>query len=437
MTYPQVIRFLESFVNFENKSGWVYNKSLKLKRISSFLEEIGNPHDALRCIHVAGSKGKGSTCAFIAYVLRQSGYKVGLYTSPHLVDFRERIRILNGGLLGHQASRLAKFEFEGMIPQDDLVDLIQRLKPEIINYNKGSKYGPLTFFEVYTALAFQYFKEKNVDFVVLETGMGGRLDATNVVDPFVCVLTPISYEHTQKLGNTLRKIALEKAGIIKNHKVTKPSLQQVIVISAPQEKEVMEIFKKRCTQKKAKLIKIQKKDFQHLKVNLIGEHQKVNAGCAIKAVEALGCYGIKIKDSDIKKSLLATCWPCRCEVVSRNPLFILDGAQNTASIKVLIEAIKNNFKYRSLILILGISNDKDIAGICRELDNFADKIIVTQANNPRASQPGKIAKYFNHKDIYITRNTKKARNKAFKLAEKKDLILVTGSLFVTGEFKKM
>jgi len=460
MTYLQAIRFLDSFVNYEKISNWTYKKSIKLKRIQSLLDQIGNPQNVLKCVHVAGSKGKGSTCAFIANILRYSGFKVGLYTSPHLVDFRERIRILEPEVSKYQSVKESgrrsdggSRDFEGMISRNDLVDLVQRVKPDIKVYNKKSKFGPLTFFEVYTALAFLYFKEQDVDFVVLETGMGGRLDATNVVDPYVCVLTPISYEHTQKLGNTLSKIAFEKAGIIKGRKVTKlqshketrirckgvkvSGCQKVNVISAPQEKEAMGVFEERCAKNKAELIKIKENDFRDLKVNLIGDHQKINAACAVEAVKALSCYGIKIKDEDIRKGLLATRWPCRCEVVSKNPLFILDGAQNSASVKVLINAIKKNFKYKSVILILGISDDKDIEGICRQLNNFADTVVVTKANNPRAADPQRLAKYFSQKNILLTKNTRMAKNKALKIAEKGDLILVTGSLFVTGEFKKI
>ena len=219
MTYPETTRYLESFINYEKIPAYPYKESLKLERIKNFLAAIDNPQNALKCIHIAGTKGKGSTCAFVAYILRAAGYKVGLYTSPHLSDFRERIRILS-----YQSSAFSSqpvVDFEGMISKNELTGLVEKLKPEIEKYNKNSKYGPLSFFEVYTTLAFIYFKEKKVDFAVLETGLGGRLDATNVVEPLVAAITPISYEHTQKLGVTLREIAAEKAGIIKRHQDTK------------------------------------------------------------------------------------------------------------------------------------------------------------------------------------------------------------------------
>ncbi|MFH1640828.1 MAG: bifunctional folylpolyglutamate synthase/dihydrofolate synthase, partial [Candidatus Omnitrophota bacterium] len=187
MTYPETIKYLESFINYEEIPFWLYKESLKLQRIKDFLAIIGNPQNYLRSIHVAGSKGKGSTCAFISYILRESGYRVGLYTSPHLFDFRERIRILTRHSSPVTSNQDA---FEGKISKRELIGLVERFKPSIDSYNKKSKYGPLSFFEVYTALAFIYFKERKVDFAVLETGLGGRLDATNVIYPLVAAIAP-------------------------------------------------------------------------------------------------------------------------------------------------------------------------------------------------------------------------------------------------------
>jgi len=273
MAYPEALKYLESFINYEKISAYPYKESLKLEPVKNFLAVIGNPQNALRCIHVAGTKGKGSTCAFLAYILREAGYKVGLYTSPHLSDFRERIRILRPKT--KPACRTGrdqrpKTEFEGMISQNELADLVKRLKPFIDKYNKQSKYGPFTFFEVYTAIAFVYFEEQKVDFAVLETGLGGRLDATNSVNSLVSIITPISYEHTDKLGKTLTKIATEKAGIIKTRPNlpaarlpdgqgqagTKDQRPKLIVISAPQENEAREAIRNRCNKTGAKLLEV-------------------------------------------------------------------------------------------------------------------------------------------------------------------------------------
>ncbi len=446
MTYPETIQYLESFINYEKIPAYPYKESLKLGRIRGFLEAIGNPQDSLKCIHVAGTKGKGSTCAFLTYILREAGYKVGLYTSPHLSDFRERIRVLNPTTDNRQPTT----EFEGMISQDELTDLAIRLKPTIDKYNKNSKYGPLSFFEIYTALAFVYFKEKKVDFAVLETGLGGRLDATNTVNPLVCAITPISYEHTQKLGNTLKEIAQEKAGIIKGHQVTRSPGHQSIVITAPQEKEVIEVIRNRCKETGAKLYEINSNRYPRFKIKLLGEHQQINAKVAVEVIKVLRFYGIKINREAMRKGLSNTVWPGRCEVILKNPLVVLDGAQNVASATVLKETIKENFQYKKLILVLGISNDKDIKGICNELCPLADEIILTQATNPRAACVDDIEKIIRAQGICLpagrarhraqvikTKNVKEAKEKASNIAKKEDLVLVTGSLFVVGEFRSI
>jgi dihydrofolate synthase/folylpolyglutamate synthase len=413
MTYPETIRYLESFINYEKLDSYPYKESLGLGRIRDFLSAIGNPQSALKCVHVAGSKGKGSTCAFITYILREAGYKVGLYTSPHLSDFRERIRILKSNTqhpacpAGRQApcltGRQANTEFEGMISKEDLARLVKKLKPAVEKHDKKSRYGPLTFFEVYTALAFLYFKEKKVDFAVLETGLGGRLDATNAVEPLICAISPISYEHTDKLGKTLREIAAEKAGIIKvpacpaGRQSSEFRAQSLTVISAPQEKEAGVVIRKKCKNIGAKLYEVGKdikykktksgfsvkgilNEYKALKSRLLGEHQAVNAATAIGAVEALRFYGIDIGVDAIRKGLYNTLWPGRCEVIAKNPLVVLDGAQNLDSAAVLKKAVKNNFKYKRLILVLGISNDKDLKGICDQLRGLADEVILTRAN---------------------------------------------------------
>jgi len=420
MLYSQAISYLESFINFEKVPSYRYKQSLRLERIKQFLSLLDNPQDDLKCIHVAGTKGKGSTCAFIAYILKEAGYKVGFYTSPHLADLRERIRILPGA---------EKNEFEGMIPRPALKKLVEKLKPKIEKYNRNSRYGPLTFFEVYTALALVYFKERKVDFAVLETGLGGRLDATNAVNAIVSVITPISYEHMDKLGKSLKNIACEKAGIIKN--------KGSIVVSAPQEKEAQDAIRARCRAIQARLYEINR--YKNLKIRLLGKHQLINATVAERAIKTLSFYGIKIGIDSIKRGLFNTRWPGRYEVLGRDPCVIIDGAQNIASIGALKEAIKDNFsigkKYKKLILVLGISSDKDIKGVCLELKDLADKIILTKAKSIRAIDPRVLAIYFKDKEKYITNGVMQAKKLSMRLAEKNDLVLVTGSLFVIGEFK--
>ncbi|MDD5431704.1 MAG: bifunctional folylpolyglutamate synthase/dihydrofolate synthase [Candidatus Omnitrophica bacterium] len=434
MSFPETIKYLESFINYEKIAAYPYKESLKLERIREFLSAIGSPQKSLKAIHVAGSKGKGSTCAFISYILREAGYKVGLYTSPHLSDFRERIRILSF------KSQVSGFKcFEGMISKLDLSRLVSKLKPAIEEYNKSSQYGPLSFFEVYTAVAFVYFKEKKVDFVVLETGLGGRLDATNVVDPLACAITPISYEHTQKLGNTLREIASEKAGIIKSFKFQVSGFK-LPVVTAPQKEEAMKVIRNKCKETGAKLLVADKRIFEEdpdLKINLLGEHQLINASVAVGVIEALRGYGISIGVNSIRSGLFNTVWPGRCEVISKNPQIVLDGAQNIASAGVLKETIKKYFNYNKLILVLGISNDKDIKGICSKLNSLADRVIVTKANNPRAAMPIDLAKNFSNKKILLSDSVKEAVKLAITQAKNNDLILITGSLFVVGEAREL
>ncbi|MEI6631682.1 MAG: folylpolyglutamate synthase/dihydrofolate synthase family protein, partial [bacterium] len=409
----------------------------------NFLRLVGNPQDTLKSIHSAGTKGKGSTCAFISYILREAGYRTGLYTSPHLLSFRERIRILQPYRQGEE--RTAEGDFEGAIPEEDLIRLVDYLRPKIEKYNSNSQSGPLSFFEAYTTLAFVYFKEQRVDFAVLETGLGGRLDATNTVDSLVCAITPISYEHTQKLGNTLREIASEKAGIIKDN-------QGQFVIAAPQEEEARLVIRGRCQEVGAKLYEVGRDIryqgteagfslegisslYQDLKIKLTGQHQLANAALAVGVIEALGFHGIKINRQEIKRGLYKTIWPGRCEIISRNPLVVLDGAQNISSSIALREAIRTRFQYKRLFLVLGISNDKDIKGISKELHSLADGVILTRADNPRATPPQDLAEYFSGKPVYLTANIKEARTKACALAKGDDLVLVCGSLFVVGEFR--
>ncbi len=467
MVYRKALQYLNSFTNYEQKNSYSCQESFSLESVRNFLKLLGNPQDSLKFLHIAGTKGKGSTCAFVASILKEAGFKVGLYTSPHLSDLRERIRILNPNpvhLRGGQG------DFAGMISNRELVKLVEKIKPLAPS---------LSFFEVWTALAFLYFKEKKTDFVVLETGLGGRLDATNVVSALVCGITPISFDHTQFLGKTLKKITGEKAGIIKsglgirdlgfvknNFRTPNPEPRTPIIISAPQELSAREVIRGRCRRVGARLYEVGKQikvtshkspninknrfsvqgileDYPGLKTRLVGRHQLVNATTAIGMVEALSFYGVKITRDSIKKGIYNTFWPGRCEMVASRPLVVLDGAQNRASAEALKIAVKENFKYKKLILVLGISADKDIKGIAEELVPLADTIILTQANNPRAASSENLECEVRSTEcgvpdeIFKTKSAGEAKNLALQIANKEDLILVTGSLFVVGEMREL
>ena len=437
MSYLKALRYLESRINYEKLSKYPYKKALSLKRVQFFLDTIHNPESFLKSIHIAGTKGKGSTSAFIAYILREAGYRAGLYTSPHLVDFRERIRILEPGFA-------EKEDFSGMIPKRKFAELVFRLSLAIEKYNRVSKYGPLTYFEICTIIALVYFKEEHVDFAVLETGLGGRLDATNAVNSLVNVITPLSYEHMDKLGHTLSKIASEKAGIIKS--------QESTVISAPQAPEALAVIRNKCKKEKAKLLVAGRdikyagtennfkvitpcREYKNLKIRLIGAHQIMNAAVSLGAIESLRSFGAKVSIDSVKSGLYNTLWPGRCEVVGKSPLIILDGAQNSASAGVLSQTVRDGFRYQRLILVLGISSDKDIRGITRQFYALADAVILTQAHTPRAANTQVLKNYFKDKEVYVAESVREAKKLALKISRKEDLILITGSLFVVGEFR--
>lgn len=451
MIYAETTAYLDSFINYEKKSRYAYKESFKLERIKLFLSLLGNPQDNFKSIHVAGTKGKGSVCAFAAYILKEAGFKVGLYTSPHLSDCRERIRILSKQSRGKENG-----VFEGMIPRLALQRLVGRLRADINNFCKESIYGPLSFFEVYTILAFVYFKEQKIDFAVLETGLGGRLDATNVVNAKVSGITAISYDHTHKLGKTLTAIAREKAGIIKS--------REQIVVSAPQPEEAARVIESKCAQVGARLYRIGQDirykqgrslfgsqefslngklgNLARLKISLSGKHQVINAVEAVSLVLALKRFNkVNILPAQIVKGLQTTCWPGRCELVSHKPQIMLDSAHNLASAKALKATVDSLFAGKSVILVLGISKDKDIKAVSVELVPMAKKIILTCANNPRSAMPRDIYACLKHLvrpgQVYFTQSVGEAIELAKKQSDKNELILVCGSIFVVGEARAL
>ena len=419
MNSSEVHSYLNSFVNFESQLHQLRPEDFSLNRIQKFLDLAGNPVGNLKIIHVAGTKGKGSTCAFLAGILQEAGYKVGLYTSPHLHRVNERIRILNTDNIH------SKDNFSGAINDQELASVLTFLRPfAAAIQNEGNI---LTFFEVLTVAALCYFASSKVDVVILETGLGGRLDATNAADSSIAVITPVSLDHTRILGPTLREIASEKAGIIKN------SHQKVVI--APQEKEAMDIIFQRCREFGIHPVLVSMGNHQNLKIGLKGRHQMINAATAIEAARVLKTMGFKISDEAMGEGLIHVRWPGRFELLRENPDVIVDCAHNGASAQALSNTLMEVYPHRRVILVLGISQDKDAGAICNSLKDNVARIFLTRARHPRAhffnQAEGK--DYFGDKPFEIIESLDKALEKALQIADPQDVILVTGSIFVVAE----
>jgi dihydrofolate synthase/folylpolyglutamate synthase len=445
MTLREATGYLDSFVNYEKKNSYPYRRAFKLERMSAFLARIGDPQDSFASIHVAGTKGKGSVSVFCSHILRASGLRTGLYTSPHLNDVRERIRVLEPGT--HREA-----DFEGMIPRADLRELVARLRPAIDSFNSSSEFGRLTFFEVYTALAFAYFRDRGVQCAVLETGLGGRLDATNVVDPVACCITPVSIDHTQKLGRTLARIAREKAGIIK------PLPPGGCVISARQPLPARRVITERCLSAGAPLIALgtqvrvrracrlpggQRFDidgpwgrFPGVTIRMLGRHQAENAACAAAlAVSASGAMGRTLNAEQARTGFAAAFWPGRFEVRGR---VVLDGAHNGASARVLADTLEQTFPKKKITFVLGVSKDKKIAHICARLRRVSGDFIVTASRNSRSLEPGEIRRCLLRQDPRLRVVVVPGIAGAMRAAARRGgICCVTGSLFLVGEARAL
>ena len=411
-TYQEGIRYLYSLQKFGIKFG--------LSKTSNLLEAFGNPHGGKRYIHIAGTNGKGSVAAFLASILKEAGLKVGLYSSPHLVRFTERFRIN-----------------DKEIPCEKAAALIAELRNAIVPEE------PPTFFEATTAMALVYFAREDTDIAIMEVGMGGRLDATNVITPLVSVITNISLEHQSYLGSRLLDIAGEKGGIIK---------EGIDVITAATQPSVIRLFQSTCEQKGAPLWRVGKdvryrtiKSGLHyyglsrrlgsLQLGLRGKFQGRNAALALAVVERLEEKGFKISPRDIREGLGRPTWPGRMQVVGEKPTIILDGAHNPGAIRALADSIRKDLTYRRLILVIGVMEDKDISKILSGIVPLADYAIYTRPIYPRAARPEILANKASslRKPGEVVPVLTDALNRAKEMADPRDLILVTGSLFTVGE----
>jgi len=428
MDYQEALDYILKFADYERmpRSALVFD----LRRIMLLLARLGNPHLSAKSVHVAGTKGKGSTANMIASILSHAGYRVGFYTSPHLLSFTERVQI-NGKA----------------IPEGDFARITQRLQPEVAAVNREAEFGELTTFEILTALAFLYFSGEKVDYQVMETGLGGRLDATNVVTPEVCVLTSISYDHTDVLGDTLARIAGEKAGIIK---------QGCPVVSAPQFPEAAAVIERVRREKQAELIRVGsditwklesfntegqsfsvkgRQGSYQLKIPLLGEYQLENAAAAVAAAEVLAERGAEITAGEISEGLANVNWPGRLQILGRQPWLVIDGAHNAYSMGRLTDALKKYFSFGRAWIIFGASSDKDAGGMAAEIAAFTDRVIVTGSRHPRAVPPDKMAGEFTRRGVNasVSPDVAGAVRMALQQAAPDDLICAAGSIFVIAE----
>ncbi|MDD8021274.1 MAG: bifunctional folylpolyglutamate synthase/dihydrofolate synthase [Acidobacteriota bacterium] len=411
----------------------LFGIKLGLDNMKAVLASLGQPQEAFPVIHIAGTNGKGSVSAMLERIFWLNGYTAGLYTSPHLVDIRERIRI---------NSRL--------IPEENFCRLILEIrKKEKRLKDKGKLAGSLTFFEIMTLCALKYFSQASVNLAVLEVGLGGRFDATNVVTPAASVITSISHDHQQYLGHTLAKIAYEKAGIIK---------RGVPCIGGVKNEAVLKVIEKKCRQEGAPLIKVfdhgqklthcQVKDGHlftfktsratyHFKPSLPGLHQGENAAIAIVTAETMKEQGYQLKKDKIIEAIETVVWPGRLEVISHVPLVILDGCHNEDGARAVSDYIKEKIG-QPVILVFAIMKDKEIEKVASKLFPLASQIILTRPPLERAACPAEIAKRmkkFNSR-FFLEEEVPSALRLALTLSSGKVPILVAGSLFLIGEVKK-
>lgn len=424
--YKKALEYIFHFVDYslthqENISPEKFN----LERMRVFLSKLDNPHTKYKCIHVAGTKGKGSVSALCAGALQAQGYKVGLYTSPHLHEFTERIQV--------DRQPISKTDFAAC------VDLLKPVVEEV---------PLLTSYEIQTALAFLHFAKNEVDIAVIEVGLGGRLDSTNVINPLVSVITSLSLDHTSILGNSLAEIAREKGGIIK---------EKTPVVSAPQVEEASDELKKIAVEKQANYLEIGKdinftrgeKSLEGqsltineeitLKITLLGPHQAENAALAYIALKVAKENGLVISDQSIMNGFKNTRWPGRFEIIQTKPTIIFDGAHNQYSAAMLVKTLKEYFPKAPITMIFGASEDKDIIGMFKELLPHTHTLIPVSSTHPRAATTIELAKMAAPYPCQIVnpKSIESAFNLAYTSIKEKGLVLVTGSIYLVGEARQV
>lgn len=446
-SYQEALDYLYGFVNFEHRRLDRYSpENISLDRAQHFLGLLGDPQTKYPSIHIAGTKGKGSVAAMCAFSLRAAGLKCALYTSPHLQDFRDRIRILTPD------------DEDGRIPKDKFATLVDRIKLA------SEQVDDLTWYELVTAIALLHFAEEAVDIAVIEVGLGGRLDATNVLTPLVSVITSLSLDHTYLLGNSLAEIAVEKAGIIK---------EGVPVVSAPQESEGLSELEQIALKRQASLTVIGREwqysalerernqelvagpINQHIIITkspdctvagegseftlaLIGQHQMDNAMAAIAALDVASSAFPELSEGSVKHGLADVHWPGRMQILAQdsvNPALLADCAHNVDSAQKLANTLQHDFHYKRLALVIGTTADKDVEGILEVLLPLSDHALLTSSGHPRASNPGELLRIATKMGFECSAhaNVMEALRAARGLTSAGDLVCVTGSIFVVGD----
>ncbi|MFH2068881.1 MAG: folylpolyglutamate synthase/dihydrofolate synthase family protein [Candidatus Omnitrophota bacterium] len=414
MTYRQAIDFLESRERFGIRLG--------LANMTRLCGRLDNPQERLTAFHIAGTNGKGSTARIIATILSKAGYRTGLYTSPHLLDTRERIQVDNQ-----------------LISRADFASLITEIEPVVTGLSQFLPHSP-TYFETITAAAFLYFSRKNIDYAVIEVGMGGRLDATNLLNPLVSIITPIGLEHRRFLGKTLAAIAGEKAGIIKPGRP---------VVSAKQSLAVLRVIKARAAEKKAPFYLAgsasplfsprQRRTFSRgeeggvggLSISLPGHFQAENAAVACLALQSAG---VRVKEGVLRSALKDISWPGRLQVVSRKPLIIFDVSHNPAAIKTLVANLAGLYPGRKPTFLFGILKDKDYWPMLKYLGDYGERFFFTRPYSDRAREPKELAdsfrRVYKNKECRVILEPKDAFGEATKNLKKDDLLCICGSFYL-------
>ena len=432
--YKKAVDRLLSLTDLERVSGQApHVRRYDLTRTEALLQRLDNPHLDIPTVHITGTKGKGSTAAMISSVLAAQGYRPGLFTSPHLHTFRERIQYMNEP-----------------VTEEGFASLVGELWPTVERMNREESYGEVTTFELLTAMAFTHFKGQGADVQVVEVGLGGRRDSTNLVRPSVCVITSISLDHTHILGDTVEQIAEDKAGIIKSGSVA---------VVGPQVPQVMGVIERACREKEVPLVSVEREcswtkqasdlDGQSFRLStswgefdlwtpLLGGYQLENAATALAALQVMAQRGLSLSRDALDRGFRSVRWPGRMEVLGRAPLLVADGAHNPYSAGRLMEALKEYFEFRRLIGVVGVLADKGLEGIAQELAQGLSIAVATRSRHPRSASPATVAAAFHRADVeaHQVDTTGDALEHALGLASGQDLVVVTGSLFVVAEARE-